>query len=75
MFSWHHRKKNSLEDLIDEIPVRCMSYIFDRVKVNKRLLWSANYVNNEKSPSSSRVSFFGIFTYYGDQKILKSVHT
>ena len=36
--TYGHRKKNGLEDSIDEIPVRCMLYIFDRVKVNKRLL-------------------------------------
>ena len=40
MFTMHYinRKKNSLEDLINEIPVRCMSYIFYRIKVYKRLL-------------------------------------
>ena len=55
--SRYHRKKKSLEELIDEIPVRCMSYTFDRGIANKVCYWSANYVNNEKSPSANREEY------------------
>ena len=54
-----HRKMNSLEELIYEDV--CRTFL---LRCRNVCYWSANYVNNEKSPSANSFCFFASILCY-----------